>query len=322
MGKADRKRSIYLLRETGTDIFATEKRHVSSREIQESLGVGRGTLDTLVRRGVLDPPDVSSPAREKGKRPWRLLWDTDALLHKLSAQQQEVVEHSKSYTPDLVEEMNHARLCVEVTQLLSSLSDRDQLILRLSYGLGGEDEHTLDQVGQSLGISRERVRQLEARALKRLRDTLPEERGAFYHEVQEHKKETEARDDKERQERYREEKPRRIRINNVRSTAPPVTREQLLKELEPGLNALWALQMASSDGKKNRYILSGIATDGEGTFYRKTWAVAADSEEEAWDRGDAGEAVLLEETKHLSPLPFPAKIERLRHWIEEITEEE
>ena len=221
MGKADRKRSIYLLRETGTDIFATEKRHVSSREIQESLGVGRGTLDTLVRRGVLDPPDVSAPAREKGKRPWRLLWDTDALLHKLSAQQQEVVEHSKSYTPDLVEEMNHARLCVEVTQLLSSLSDREQLILRLSYGLGGEDEHTLDQVGQSLGISRERVRQLEARALKRLRDTLPEERGAFYHEVQEHKKETEARDDNEKQERYRKKQ-----FYQELRTKPTVTRKK------------------------------------------------------------------------------------------------
>ena len=39
--------------------------------------------------------------------------------------------------------------------------------------IGGEEEHTLEQIGQSLGLSRERVRQLEARALKKLRETAP-----------------------------------------------------------------------------------------------------------------------------------------------------
>ena len=57
--------------------------------------------------------------------------------------------------------------------LISSLTPREQLILRLRYGLGGEEEHTLEQIGQSLGLSRERVRQLEARALKKLRETQP-----------------------------------------------------------------------------------------------------------------------------------------------------
>ena len=185
------------------DIYSTEKYHVSAIEIRESLGIGRGSFRDSVRRGAVGPPDVSAPARKKATRPWKLLWDTDALIHKLSEQQQEVVEHSESYTPDLVEEMNHARLCVEVTQLLSWLSEREQLILRWRFGLSGEREHTLDEVGGKLGIARERVRQLEARALSKLRNTLPEELGAFYHEVREHEKETEARDDKEKQERYR-----------------------------------------------------------------------------------------------------------------------
>ncbi len=60
-----------------------------------------------------------------------------------------------------------------VGHLIGSLTSREQLILRLRYGLGGEEEHTLEQIGQSLGLSRERVRQLEARALKKLRETLP-----------------------------------------------------------------------------------------------------------------------------------------------------
>lgn len=54
---------------------------------------------------------------------------------------------------------------------IEDLSDREQLILSLRYGLGGEDEHTLQQVGQAIGVSRERVRQLEARALKKIRDS-------------------------------------------------------------------------------------------------------------------------------------------------------
>jgi len=57
--------------------------------------------------------------------------------------------------------------------LIGALTSREQLILRLRYGLGGEEEHTLEQIGQSLGLSRERVRQLEARALKKLRETIP-----------------------------------------------------------------------------------------------------------------------------------------------------
>jgi len=60
--------------------------------------------------------------------------------------------------------------------LIGTLTPREQLILRLRYGLGNEEEHTLEQIGQTLGLSRERVRQLEARALKKLRETQPAQR--------------------------------------------------------------------------------------------------------------------------------------------------
>ena len=64
----------------------------------------------------------------------------------------------------------------ETAALIGTLTPREQLILRLRYGLAGEEEHTLEQIGQSLGLSRERVRQLEARALKKLRETQPAQR--------------------------------------------------------------------------------------------------------------------------------------------------
>jgi RNA polymerase primary sigma factor len=68
------------------------------------------------------------------------------------------------------------RMRTGVGTLIGALTPREQLILRLRYGLAGEEEHTLEQIGQSLGLSRERVRQLEARALKKLRETQPAQR--------------------------------------------------------------------------------------------------------------------------------------------------
>jgi RNA polymerase primary sigma factor len=49
------------------------------------------------------------------------------------------------------------------------LGPREQLILTLRFGLGGESPRTLIQVSQVLGVSKERVRQIQNRALKKLR---------------------------------------------------------------------------------------------------------------------------------------------------------
>ncbi|MGH7545082.1 MAG: sigma-70 family RNA polymerase sigma factor [Gemmatimonadota bacterium] len=58
----------------------------------------------------------------------------------------------------------------EVQKALDTLRPRDARVLRLYYGLGGEREHTLEEIGQILGITRERVRQLRDRALRELRE--------------------------------------------------------------------------------------------------------------------------------------------------------
>jgi RNA polymerase sigma factor (sigma-70 family) len=87
---------------------------------------------------------------------------------------EEFVSDPTAITPD--GGIDGDRMRTGVGSLIQSLSDREQLILRLRYGLGGEEEHTLEQIGQSLGLSRERVRQLEARALKKLRETAPAQR--------------------------------------------------------------------------------------------------------------------------------------------------
>jgi RNA polymerase primary sigma factor len=58
----------------------------------------------------------------------------------------------------------------ELERALSTLPPRDARILRLYFGLEGDREHTLDEIGKFLGVTRERVRQLRDRALRRLRE--------------------------------------------------------------------------------------------------------------------------------------------------------
>lgn len=59
----------------------------------------------------------------------------------------------------------------EVQELLATLSEKEQKVLRLRYGLEDGNVHTLEETGQVLGVTRERIRQLESRALEKLRKT-------------------------------------------------------------------------------------------------------------------------------------------------------
>lgn len=64
-----------------------------------------------------------------------------------------------------------SRLLTEtITVALSTLEVRDAKVLRLYFGLEGEREHTLEEIGNMLGVTRERIRQLRDRALRRLRE--------------------------------------------------------------------------------------------------------------------------------------------------------
>jgi RNA polymerase primary sigma factor len=52
---------------------------------------------------------------------------------------------------------------------LKTLTPREEQILKMRFGLGYDSEHTLEQVGQRFSVTRERIRQIEAKALRKLR---------------------------------------------------------------------------------------------------------------------------------------------------------
>ena len=57
----------------------------------------------------------------------------------------------------------------ELSEIIATLTDREQKIIRLRFGIGGERQHTLEEVGNEFDVTRERIRQIEAKALAKLR---------------------------------------------------------------------------------------------------------------------------------------------------------
>ncbi len=77
------------------------------------------------------------------------------------------IEDEDQKTPS--ESASEQLLKEQVRQILSSLTEREQKILKLRFGLEDGKSHTLEEVGQEFSVTRERIRQIEAKALAKLR---------------------------------------------------------------------------------------------------------------------------------------------------------
>ena len=79
----------------------------------------------------------------------------------------EFIQDEDSATPE--EAASNQLLKEQVQEILSTLSDREQKIVKMRFGLDGDKSHTLEEVGQEFAVTRERIRQIEAKALTKLR---------------------------------------------------------------------------------------------------------------------------------------------------------
>jgi RNA polymerase primary sigma factor len=118
------------------------------KEVAEKVGIDESKVKEIVNL-TLDSTSLETPVGEDGDE----LGD--------------FIENKEAECP--FEKVGEGEMMIHLGEALESLDAREKRILEMRFGLGDEDEHTLEQVGQVFGLSRERVRQIEKKALQRLR---------------------------------------------------------------------------------------------------------------------------------------------------------
>ena len=79
----------------------------------------------------------------------------------------DMIPDQQAIPPDA--HVHRIELTEQLDRILSILTPREQTVIRLRFGIGYDEASTLEQVGQSLSVTRERIRQIEAKALKKLK---------------------------------------------------------------------------------------------------------------------------------------------------------
>ena len=123
----------------------------TSIELANAMGLGLERVEFLLQ--LAHPPESLDLLMEE---------DADAVAKESARLHQTTESEELSNLWDW-----SARDTVE--KVLNSLSTREAQVIRLRFGIGGNHAHTLEQVGHYFGVTRERIRQIEARALDKLR---------------------------------------------------------------------------------------------------------------------------------------------------------
>ena len=131
-------------------------RDATEEELAQALGVSVSRL-LEIRRAARETMPLDLPANAEGDvRLWELVADLEAA--------------------PLDEVAMAGMMWEELLEALGVLGDRERRVLWLRYGLDGGDAMTLEEVGTALGVTRQRIRQIEARALEKLRQPEQSER--------------------------------------------------------------------------------------------------------------------------------------------------
>ncbi len=130
-------------------LFQELGREPEDDEIAEEMGLTPGKVREVLRISR-EPLSLSTPIGE----------DEDAQLG-------DFVEDKDATAPPDAASLSMLR--TEVEEVLDSLTPRERRVLQHRFGLTGGDQRTLEEVGKRFGVTRERIRQIEAKALRKLR---------------------------------------------------------------------------------------------------------------------------------------------------------
>ena len=131
------------------DLVKKLGREPTSQELSKDSGIPLHDVDKILNL-IEEPISLDMPIGEE-----------DSTLEDL-------IPDDKGLSPS--DSLLEKDLINQLRKLLSGLSPREEKILRLRFGIGGDGECTLEEIGRQFGLSRERIRQIEAKALERLRD--------------------------------------------------------------------------------------------------------------------------------------------------------
>ena len=156
---ADQGRTIRVPVHMGDQI--NRLRRISTQLVQE---LGRDPSNDELADAMETTPDKIENLIEISRRPISL---ETPIEEDADSEFGDFIEDKNS--PQPTEIVTHNLLREHLDQVLARLPDREAHILQLRYGLLDGETHTLEEVGKEIGVTRERVRQLEAQALNRLR---------------------------------------------------------------------------------------------------------------------------------------------------------
>ncbi len=129
--------------------FMREKgREPAPEEVARLMGLSVVRVNEILR-AIQEPVSLETPILSEEK------------------ELKDVIIDEKSMSPFRILENSEASNSIE--QVLSSLSEREEKIIRMRFGIGVGSEHTLEEVGKFFHLTRERIRQIEIKALKKLR---------------------------------------------------------------------------------------------------------------------------------------------------------
>ncbi len=120
------------------------------KQVAEKTGLSLEKI-TSILSSVREPISLESP-----------IGDEDSTL-------KDFIKDAKAPSP--FDAVKHVELSRKLQFILTTLTPREQEILKLRFGLAGEVEHTLEEIGKRFKVSRERIRQIEKRALQKLKIT-------------------------------------------------------------------------------------------------------------------------------------------------------